>query len=208
MIVIVEHRINQTARFFYLFFIVIFTLIFSIALTNIICLGKFHEHNFYEVKKKYIVVFSLWLIFFLTIGLILGSAGELDNTVDKVVFWYKLNSGEWTYAVSRMEDNEKGYPEYYVKADARNVNLIIIQIVKSNSFIYKYHRLGDITVCYFTDGRKYGVYDGDNQIATVYTRNEFMLKKLIFSWNNEKMEKIMNERGGPNRWWLENSENS
>ena len=184
---------------YYLISSLFFILFFPRMLTDVICFGKHRDQQFVKSKMGYWLIYSLWTLFFGGMCLIMGSMSGVDHTFDTIYDSYKLYFTECNYTENQgMKPNDPRNNmftlEYYVKINEDHMEDVIIHIIEDNGSIYREYKLNSLCVNYLGDNR-YIVYCGEVMISTVEIKKAMLLKKLIFQWDREKLEKILQQGG-------------
>lgn len=168
-------------------------------LTDVICFGKFRNQNIVKSKKGYVMIYLLWTLVFIFLCLVMGSMSGVDHTFDRIHDSYKLYFTECNYTENKAmkPNNPKDHMftlEYYVKRNEVHIEDVIIQIIEDNRVIYREYKLNNLRVVYSIDNR-YIVYCGEEMISTVEVKKDGLLKKLIFQWDRDELEKILQQGG-------------
>lgn len=177
---------------YYVIISIFITLFFSKQITDVSCFGRHRDQKC--TKRKYCLTYSFWLIFWLVLCLMMGSASGVDHTFDRILDTYWLYSGEFDY---RQETSKRAEPNYkkeddftltfYIRRNEKHIEDLLEQIVKENNSIYKLYQFSEIEVIYEMKG-VYSICDEGVVYAKVIVENEGLLKKVSYQWSRAKLE--------------------
>ncbi len=185
-------------KFYYIICSLFFILFFPRVLTNVICFGRHRDQLLVKKKSGYILIYIFWTFFFGIFCLMMGSVAGVDHTFDKIYDSYLLYFTECTYTENKaMKPNDPKSNmftlEYFVTRNEDDLENVIVQIIEDNKVLCRQYKLDHLQVIASVDRNSYNVYFGKEIITTVAEKKEGLLKKLIFQWNKEKLEHVLQQ---------------
>lgn len=174
-------------KLFYIIVSAFLILFYPRQITNLICFGRHRDQIKVKSKAAYWGIYSLWTVVFLIGCLFMGSAVGINTTIDKVVYYVELGSGNGAYIeLASKEDDETYILPYYTREEINED--VLYDIVQNNRFIYKTYKLENLRIEQI-DKKKWGLYLGGETIGYIEVKKGFLLNEICYTWYKKSLEK-------------------
>lgn len=174
------------------------TIFYPRVLTGLICYGKKGDQLYIKSRKIYYLIYAGWTVFFATLCLMMGSAAGVNHTFDRILDYVGLEfldrdymQGETIYEDEYHVKESDFTHVYYVEKDEENLQDLVEQIVRENSFIYEVYSLEKMEVIFEKRGDGYGycITEGGETLAVVSVENAGLMKKICYKWDRSLLNK-------------------
>ncbi|MBD5543507.1 MAG: hypothetical protein HDR01_04470 [Lachnospiraceae bacterium] len=173
-------------KFYYIIISAFLILFFPRQITNVICFGRHRDQINVKSKAAYWGIYSFWTVVFLIGCLFMGSAAGVDTTIDKLVYYFILGSGNEDYIELASEEDDEAYILTYYTREEINED-VLYDIVQNNRFIYKTYRLEDLKIEQI-DKKKWGLYLDSETMGYIEVKKGFLLNEIYYRWYKKNLE--------------------
>ncbi len=174
-------------KFYYIIISAFLILFYPRQITNVICFGRHRDQIKVKSKAAYWGIYSFWTVVFLIGCLFMGSAAGVDTTIDKLVYYFILESYNEDYIGSPSEEDDEAYILTYYTREEINED-VLYDIVQNNKIIYETYKLEGLKIKHIYK-KQWGLYLDSETMGYIEVKKGFLLNEISYRWYKKTLDR-------------------